>query len=63
MQKLALYWIKHGTSIKAQKLETSERGVTTWNYTITYKEFLPRVFEVLDQIQSDYSELEAKKNT
>lgn len=50
--KLADYWEKHGGVIKARKFNLSDKRVVTFNYVATYAVDLPRVFDVLDQIQS-----------
>lgn len=50
---LAGYWAKNGNAIKARTLTSSDKRVVTLNYAATYKDDLPSVFEVLDQIQSE----------
>ena len=49
---LADYWAKHGKAIKTQNFTSSDKRVITLNYVATYANDLPRVFDVLDQIQS-----------
>lgn len=49
---LADYWKKHGKAIKERNFTASDKRVVTLNYVATYAENLPRVFDVLDQIQS-----------
>lgn len=50
---LADYWAKNGKGIKAQNFTSSDKRVVTLNYVATYKDDLPSVFDVLDQIQSE----------
>jgi len=50
---LADYWAKNGKTVKARNLTSVDKRVVTPNYAATYKDHLPRVFDVLDQIQSE----------
>lgn len=52
LDALANYWTKNGKDIKARNLASSDKKIITSNYIATYKDDLPRVFDVLDQIQS-----------
>lgn len=50
---LADYWAKHEKAIKARNFTASDKRVVTFNYAATYADDLRRVFDVLDQIQSE----------
>ena len=50
--RLADYWAKNGTAIKARNFTSYDKRVVTLNYVATYKDDLLRVFDVLDRIQS-----------
>lgn len=49
---LADYWAENGKAIKARNFTSSDKRVLTLNYVATYADDLPRVFDILDQIQS-----------
>lgn len=52
VDKLAEYWGTHKRAIKARNLN-SDKKVITFKYVATYADDLPRVFDVLDRIQSE----------
>jgi hypothetical protein len=51
-RELVLYWAKHAPAIRKRNLLAMDRRVVTLNYTATYKEDLPRVFQVLDNMHA-----------
>ena len=46
--KLASYWTAHAATIKAMNLEAKEKTVSMGDYEASYKEYLPRIYKVLD---------------
>ncbi len=47
--KLAVYWNKHSTTIKALKLEEKHKIVSLGdNYEASYKVYVPKIYKVLD---------------
>ena len=58
--KLAEYWEKHGGEIKARNFP--DKRVITLNYVATYVVDLPRVFDVLDRIQSEKETAKQEKS-
>jgi hypothetical protein len=50
--KLANYWAQHGQGIKMRNFTISDKKVVAGNYIATYAKDLPRVLDVLDEIQS-----------
>lgn len=49
-EMLAGYWKENGEKIKALKLEKRDKVVITANYRAAYKEDMPKVFELLDDL-------------
>ena len=48
--KLKKYWAEFGLRIKEKNLPSMDRRVVTGNYTATYIEDLPKVFDALDKM-------------
>ncbi len=46
--KLATYWQAHGATIKALNLDQKDKTVFVGNYVASYKEYLPKIYKVLD---------------
>ena len=62
--RLIEYWVKYGKDIKKGDFVSSSKQVFTLNYTATYREDLPSVFDVLDQIKAEYDpETQDQANT
>jgi hypothetical protein len=53
VDKLVDYWEQHGGKIKARNFNLFDKRVVTFSYVAMYADDLPRVFDVLDQIQSE----------
>ena len=51
---LADYWAHNGKEIKERGFLSSDKRVITLNYVATYAGDLPRVFDVLDEIQAKH---------
>ena len=50
--RLATYWNQHAKRIRDLNLTASQKTVTTLSYVTSYATALPKLFEVLDQIQA-----------
>lgn len=55
LHEMVKYWRSHGEFILTQNLTSIERQVFTSNYTAFYREDLPKVFSVLDELSKDFS--------
>lgn len=49
-EKLAEYWKAHGEKIKALNLHNTDKQVNAGNYIASYKDDLPEVYQLLDEL-------------
>lgn len=49
-ERLSAYWEKHKTDISALNFNQKDKRIVTRNYTATYKDDLPDVYYVLDEL-------------
>lgn len=54
--RLAHYWKEHGERIRHSAAKLPERVVVTHSYTVTYRNALPGVFKVLDELAQSITE-------
>jgi len=52
-QMLQAYWTTNKDEIVAQHFESNEERVVTPNYTMTFKEGVPKILAMLDDLQGE----------
>ncbi|MDD2108325.1 KAP family NTPase [Pseudomonas asiatica] len=53
VDRFADYWKEHGPTVRAKGNQAPEQTVVTSNYSVTYRDHLPGVFDLLDEIVGD----------
>lgn len=48
--RLASYWLENGQAIKSSKFEEENKVIYTSNYTVTYADYLVKIYNMLDEI-------------
>ena len=53
-REMGRYWSQHRDLIRQRNLHTEERDVVTSSYIASYREYLPGVFTILDELADEY---------
>ncbi|WP_290022382.1 hypothetical protein [Aeromonas bestiarum] len=53
LKRMGIYWSKNQKAIRQKALDTIDRTVITSNYIASYKDDLPEVFTVLDELANE----------
>ena len=61
ISRLVQYWVTYKELITNENYQATDTRVITFNYIASYKESLPDVFNILDQIQENF-DLESKNS-